>query len=236
MGQYQQWLNYREIDQALQAHIETLEQELVHLQERARVLEQSIQSSCEDATAEVSQRTQQVLPLTNNQLMRALLLNMNGQLAANGKSPLQNANPQPLPTPPSKAEEKGTIETVSTALFARTNLPTFGPQAVPDEPQTSFNGSTQEVANGRQSLPSTPHSEMVLLPEDIGTFIDQHALTDPQLELPRWLRNFTTTAANQHPDGPVDQESIRTNRLVQRWVERWGKQTEHQQKAGDSQS
>lgn len=45
--------------------------------------------------------------------------------------------------------------------------------------------------------------------------------TEPQIEIPHWLRNLATAPGT---NGPVDQESLRNNRLVQRWVERWRKQ------------
>jgi hypothetical protein len=54
------------------------------------------------------------------------------------------------------------------------------------------------------------------------TFFDEHAQTDPQLELPWWLRNITVSSKNEQGSQPIDQNSIRTNRLVQRWIERWG--------------
>jgi hypothetical protein len=44
--------------------------------------------------------------------------------------------------------------------------------------------------------------------------------TDPQLKVPRWLRNMRNTA-DQSESNPIDQQSQRTNRLVERWFERW---------------
>ncbi len=66
--------------------------------------------------------------------------------------------------------------------------------------------------------------EIELLPEDMIAFFDEHEQTDPQLELPWWLRNITVSSKGEQAGRPIDHNSIRTNRLVQRWIERWGRQ------------
>lgn len=53
------------------------------------------------------------------------------------------------------------------------------------------------------------------------TSSSEAAPTEPQVELPDWFPNLATPPGT---NGPVDQESLRNNRLVQRWVERWRKQ------------
>jgi hypothetical protein len=115
-----------------------------------------------------------------------------------------NGQLSPMLTPLPETPLNQPTEPISPALFGWSNLPNFGPQQVP-------------------SLPSVPNSEIPLLPENMGAFFDEHTPTEPQLELPRWLRN-----AINHPDGPIDWETIRTNRLVQRWVERWNRDTTSQ--------
>ena len=62
------------------------------------------------------------------------------------------------------------------------------------------------------------------MPEDMIAFLDGHERTDPQLELPWWLRNITISSRDEQAGRPIDYKSIRTNRLVQRWIERWGRQ------------
>jgi hypothetical protein len=52
MGQYRQWLHYREVDQLLRAQLETFEKELAQLQDQLQFLEDA--------------------PLANNRLMQAL--------------------------------------------------------------------------------------------------------------------------------------------------------------------
>lgn len=72
---------------------------------------------------------------------------------------------------------------------------------------------------------SLDYAEIELLPDDMFAFFEEHSQTDPQLELPWWLRKITITNGDDDGGKPIDQESIRTNRLVQRWVERWGRQS-----------
>jgi hypothetical protein len=104
-------------------------------------------------------------------------------------------------------------EMISSTLFDWGGLPDFGPQ------EMEVPALVQE-----QSLSPPPDAAMGLLPEDMTTFFDEHAQTEPQVELPWWLRNIAMAGVNSmQRNGPIDQESIRTNRLVQRWVERWGR-------------
>jgi hypothetical protein len=52
-------------------------------------------------------------------------------------------------------------------------------------------------------------------------------LTDPQLKIPWWLRStFSTANKDEQGRSPVDQQSRRTDALVQRWFARWGNQVE----------
>ncbi len=107
------------------------------------------------------------------------------------------------------------VETISAALMHWGELPDFGPQGTHPSRQYEIQPSL-----------SIDHPEIELLPEDMFAFFEEHAQTDPQLELPWWLRKITITSGNEETSKPIDQESIRTNRLVQRWVERWGHQSQ----------
>lgn len=105
-------------------------------------------------------------------------------------------------------------ETISAALLHWGELPDFGPQ--------QLDPSEQHEILPFQSL---DYAEIELLPDDMFAFFEEHSQTDPQLELPWWLRKITITNGDDDGGKPIDQESIRTNRLVQRWVERWGRQS-----------
>jgi hypothetical protein len=76
-----------------------------------------------------------------------------------------------------------------------------------------------------QAPPLFNRPELELLPEEMIAFFDEHEQTDPQLELPWWLRNIAVSSKDEQAGQPTDHNSIRTNRLVQRWIERWGRQT-----------
>lgn len=106
-------------------------------------------------------------------------------------------------------------ETISAALLHWGELPDFGPPGVQSAQRHDI-----------QPFLSLDHAEIELLPEDMFAFFEEHSQTDPQLELPWWLRKITITSGDDESGKPIDQESIRTNRLVQRWVERWGRQSQ----------
>ena len=141
---------------------------------------------------------------------------MNGHISSNGYNAQESFT---TPNPRSEIIPSEPGEPISLALFAQGNLPNFETSAIPAEiPNTDASQFTSYLD---QPLPPIPHYEMALLPEDMAAFFDQHTTTDPQIELPWWLHNLTNVS---HGNGPIDQESSRTNRLVQRWLERWGKQ------------
>jgi hypothetical protein len=219
MGQYQEWLHYREVDQQLQAQLETLERELAQLQEHAHLLEQGMgPPRYVIPPGTLLPPGDQVFLQVDNQIIHALASSLNGHLSS------------PPALAPETAED-APHETISSALFAWSNLPNFGPQEVPVE---ALKADHLQANSGMDQPPAvTPHSEMALLPEDMAAFFDQHDQTEPQLEIPRWLRNITHA---NHPDGPIDRETMRTNRLVQRWVERWGRLTADQEKTEESQN
>jgi hypothetical protein len=224
MGQYSQWLHYREVEQLLQAQLETLNQQLAQLQARAEELQASPRPAEDAARPEHVPARPGDQPLegaalssyTDNPIIAALALSFAGRAHIPTSDSLVNgtiARPTNGPGSPAGARgARGAPETISSALFAWGNLPNFGVQQDP-----LMSGTDDHPTSMAQEQPE-------LLPEDMLAFCDQHAPTDPQLELPHWLRPIANAAGAQHPDAPVDQESVRTNRLVQRWIERWGRQ------------
>ena len=197
MGQYQQWLHYQKIDRRLRATLDALEQELASLESQP--------GDCLQPAA-----------LLDNPIIFALFASQ--AASPNGHAPpLDNGDTRnTLPTSePYWQLSNGSAETISAALLHWGELPDFG---------------------SRQPDPSQQHEilpplffddpEIELLPEDMFAFFEEHSQTDPQLELPWWLRKITITSGDDETGKPIDQESIRTNRLVQRWVERWGRQSQ----------
>jgi hypothetical protein len=104
-------------------------------------------------------------------------------------------------------------ETISPALRSWGGLPNF-----------ELHEMKEAFLADNQSPPLFNHPEIELLPEDMLAFFEEHEHTDPQLELPWWLRNITVSSKDEQAGRPIDHNSIRTNRLVQRWIERWGRQ------------
>ncbi len=227
MAQYQEWLHYHEVDTHLQTQLAELVNELAQLQEHAHFYEQDIYPP----SAEALVRETSLIPISpDNIILHALTAHMHGHTSSNGHATqesfiLPQARSEIIPTEPT--------EPISLALFAQGNLPNFETPTLPAEtPQTD---AAQFISYHDQPLPPIPHYAMALLPEDMVAFFDQHTTTDPQIELPWWLHNLTN-APNGNGNGPIDQESSRTNRLVQRWLERWGKYPPHAQKSGEDQS
>ena len=201
MGQYQQWLHYQTIDRRLRATLEALEQELATLESKSGDCPQSV-------------------ALLDNPIVSALFTTLSARASTNtnGHAPAYDngdaLNALPASEPYGQASN-GSAETISAALLHWGELPDFSSRQ-PDPPRQ------------HEILPPLffDHPEIELLPEDMFAFFEEHTLTDPQLELPWWLRKITITSADDETGRPIDQESMRTNRLVQRWVERWGRQSQ----------
>lgn len=194
MGQYRQWLQHREADQQLRTALAQLEAEMISLQEQVHIV------------ADVSSFPSPA----HNPLILALVASLDSLSFSTTSVPLNGS----------------TSITKQDTIAETTQSPTSPMEYTLDpvesksvEKDTPFSTTTQEVVTG-----SVPHPEMTLLPEDIMMFFDEQAQTDPQLELPWWLRNLIEHSLSGQGTRPIDPESLRTNRLVQRWSERWGQQ------------
>lgn len=152
---------------------------------------------------------QGITSFIDNPIMQALAAHLPFQPASPGHNAnytLESENPVE-----SCSGEPG--DSISPALRSWGGLPNFELYEI------------QESALPDNQLPSFfNHSEIELLPEDMIAFFDEHEQTDPQLELPWWLRKITISSKDEQAGRPIDHNSIRTNRLVQRWIERWGRQ------------
>lgn len=230
MGQYQQWLHFREVDRHLQAQLEELVRELAQLHERTHLYEQVLQphpQSQPQLTSENAPAGESIPAQVDNVILHALAIAMNGYASSNGHMGEESTTVAPASLSEIIPNEPGI--TISPALFAQSNLPNFETPLTPPVPvDVSLADTTPFPSYIEQPLPPIPHYDMALLPEDMSSFFDQHTTTDPQMELPWWLRNLATAT---NGTGPIDQESIRTNRLVQRWLERWGRQPQQPQQS-----
>ncbi|BCL80405.1 hypothetical protein ccbrp13_28700 [Ktedonobacteria bacterium brp13] len=216
MGQYKQWLEYREQGQHLRSALMHLEQEQEQLQEEIDRLA---------TTTHVTQNpiiqallTKQKLELAQKKQPALQESELRSQGQAGQEPPVQRRREQPAPVP---QQELGT-GAVSPALQAWTRLPNF-----------NTNAMQEPIINARTQPPLPPdHPQQDdtgnLLPADINAFVDAHSLTDPQLKVPWWLRNLRSTSTTEQAVGeqsPIDQQSERTNRSVERFFQRWNDQT-----------
>jgi len=197
MGQYQQWSHFQDIDRRLRETLDALQEELTQL----------------DTQLDSPQLAES---LAGNPVISALFAHLAANSNGHASPPENEDNHQNGFSQEAAAQiPSESIETISAALLHWGELPDFGPQEV----------NPSELRDTLPFLAGDP-AEIELLPEDMYTFFEEYAQTDPQLELPWWLRNITITNGDADSGKPIDEESIRTNRLVQRWVERWGRQSQ----------
>jgi hypothetical protein len=209
MGQYRLWLHYREVDRQLHSELELLEQKLVALQEQAGRLQAT--ASTENIIIQALQaflRTETAAEAAPNGLT-AEHAPSNGTHAGNPVRGTDNASAG------ANVGEQ-TTGAISRALFAWSNLPKFDTQTIP-------------ALNSSSSAPIPPdlRPEAGLLPAHLAAILagrDQQSIT--QLSAPGWLANLTPSTTPGLI--PVDQQSTRTDLLVQRWSERWRRRSADQ--------
>jgi len=155
----------------------------------------------------LEQEQEQSASLADNPLIQALAAQLHRYNA-----PPKSTTGAPTTSSPSDMGQAKPGASISPALLNWGGLPNFGPHEI--------EGYTPVAENASSSV---NHPEIELLPEDMLAFFDEHAHTDPRLELPWWLRKITVSSNNAEGARPIDQETMRTNRLVQRWIERWGR-------------
>ncbi len=147
----------------------------------------------------------------NNSIVQALTLYVKTLSA----SPQESLVEQPV--------ENGHIqqpETISQALFDHSRLEPFHMKDM-HEPILP----KRPTSSSYTPIPSNPHKPVDLVPEATDTFPDEHGQTEPQVALPWWLRK---TGHSEGQDNTLDAQSVRTNLLVQRWLERWRRQEEQE--------
>lgn len=184
-------------------------QQWLHYQEIDRHLRRQLETleaglvQLQDRLQLLEQEQQKQLAfLADNPIIQALAarLNNHDRLA---KSTVKNAGFL-------QSAEPGA--SISPALLAWGGLPNFRPQRIEE--------STSDLE--KASLPVN-HPEIELLPEDMMAFFEGYAQTDPQLEVPWWLRDITISTSDIYETQSTDPQTTRTNYLVQRWIERWGR-------------
>jgi hypothetical protein len=222
MGRYQQWLHYQEVDQQLRSRLELLETELAQLQAQAHTL------------AEVHPTA------SNNVIIQSLLTYRNAETAPDASN-----------TP--NTHDTQVISTISEPVLANETLAELTPtHYIPAEPLLApvspallawsrlyLDAQKMPVPSLDTSRSGTSPSpaEADLLPEDMATFLNKYTSPVPQPRLPTWLENVISAppTSDQLPNNPVDQQTLRTNRLVERWLERWRKTSSSSQEQQEDQ-
>ena len=205
MGQYKQWLRYREIDQLLRSQLAVSEHELEQLQAQVEILGKQ-NFSLENAIFQALIKPQQ-----DEWSLReepAIQYTEEVTEATGGLGRLKDEIEQVEEIVIEEVEEEDTA-TISPALLAWSRLPNFDTELIEE----------QEV-NSLPRTPEPPPPPEQLLPADISAFIDAHYPTYPQINIPWWLR----ASSNQEVQETYvsDQQNDRADYLVQRWFERWG--------------
>ena len=125
MGQYQQWLHYRDVDRLLHAQLEELTEELAQLQEREQLLQQMLQPiqaqeqpAIEDAPS---------LLQANNEILHALAISLHGHTHntnhTNHTEFSPSTNGMTETTAAQSAQQGEPTAAISQALFAQGSLP-----------------------------------------------------------------------------------------------------------------
>ncbi len=217
MGQYRQWLHYREVDQQLHAQLAQLIEERTILHKRVQPLADGL--SLSDNTI-IHALLAQLHPASSASQPIVLQEKTDEQMALDASSTV----PEDLDLSRRRAEETGIG--VSPALHGWTNLPNFDSQQVPILPPAPSSSTKPEAA----APAITTHPELDLLPEDLASFVDEHTQTAQFRIPPRWLRDILANTTEQERPSVISQQNERTNQLVERWLKRWGRSDEEPQR------
>ncbi|HET8912917.1 MAG TPA: hypothetical protein VFN23_15700 [Ktedonobacteraceae bacterium] len=243
MGQYQDWLQYQALDRKLRAQLLALE-----------TIQAQVQEKLEELRKQLPQAENPLLLALAHYLVQQKrareLAASQGTNPTQSPIPSQNQQISPSyegarPTPINGLSASDTAhEPLSNAFSNWGSFPGFDPRNIPTTPANQpqapdanrqGSGTSHSVIPPLFSLPTgqTPFSEK--LPKNVtprlpisdlnnGSGSDSDSLAD--LEIPDWLQHISVSTDQGYM--PIDPESIRTNRLVQRWLTRWGKQTPSQ--------
>src|SRR5450759_1028986 len=132
MGQYQQWLHCRDVDQQFHNELETLERELAQLLDGAQSVEQPEQPPQDAVSSTVQIQENTAFDgsfLAGNTIILALATGLNGPAPS---SPYEHTS-SPVPANQQIPASGQATETISSALFGWSNLPNFETPNLPTE-------------------------------------------------------------------------------------------------------
>jgi len=209
MGHYRQWLHYRGIDQLLRSQLAVTEHEVKQLQVQVDMLGKQDFSPA-------------------NTIFRALIKKLHQEQYAQWEPIPEQASTkavkeQDSTLPPVKTVEE-TISIISPALLAWSQLPNFDTQVIqsPEAHSPAY----------KQALPPPIPDPS---PTDISTSVDAPTPPDAQTKTPWWLHNIDPASQELLATHPGTQQSVHIDYVVQRWFERWGKQSMDAKKSQEDQ-
>ena len=188
-----------------------------------RHIDQQLQTQKDQLTASIEHLQERVdllnAPLLDddNFIVQALSLHIKARPTASKEVSLEQMN-----------ENGQQPEIISQALFEHSRLPNL---ESPHSQNVHDSLLPKRPANAYAPLPPVLHKAIDLIPEDTNISSDEHGQTEPQVALPWWLRN---AALSETHNNALDSQSIRTNHLVQRWLERWDRQEEQKSQSGQT--
>jgi hypothetical protein len=220
MGQYQLWLDHREIDQNLRRKQITYKQELSKIDEHiARIENTAMQKNNALLTALMQQ-------LKLQEHTTSKVTDAGGTKPEHNGATQANTNSQNYQTPPpSNYGQQNT--SVTPALLTWDHRPNVDTQDRHPAEDDVLSADTMSV------LPATT---------DHLRLNNHHPLVDPesqqsgQASLPWWLRNLmqiTHEEQEPQPTAPIDQQSRQTNQHVERWFMRRTKLIRYNEWQGD---
>ncbi|WP_201379816.1 hypothetical protein [Ktedonobacter sp. SOSP1-85] len=207
MGQYRQWLYYREVNQQLQAQLKQQEQVLQQLEEQAHALEQALAEHHE--------------PIYTNPLVKALLSEHQREQAL----AVIEQQGETVPHAP-RTEEAHAVTTSEQASVRSEARNEDAPaarqplQRAPDAPSVAiWDGpiSTVPPATPEKTAPPSQRPDASKASAIFGTPVEEASQNQPELN--------STAPAEESDERLVDQQADRVNQSIQRWAKRWRRDT-----------
>jgi len=183
MGQYREWLSYRDIDQKLQAQVAQLEQEIEQLQRQAQELSEQFQPG-------------------NNFIVQAIDRLLHPFSA--GRALASDVTPDQQESELESISQKGGLVPPRPPYHYKPS-PLFSMSLLPE----------LDIMPRESSLKPTMLEPLAPMPVEQPTekITPVKRRMPPRLSLPH----------QQPADWPRDQQSTRTNQVIERWAERWSR-------------
>ncbi len=206
MGQYRLWLHHREVDHLLQTQLLALEKDLAHLDERIAYL-QSNQATRDNtifrALRYVQQRSiKEQLDYTDSRIKGT---EGTSEVPSTGSSALPDLSARLASSIPSPSYQSTSSNPLASQPSRSENLSTPS--------STSSLSKSAQSSNTSVTLSRSPSPLSDYQPD--GSLPPLIPLSSKETDVSQQDQQVAPSTTQ-----PVDQQSLRTNQLVQRWFER----------------